>query len=92
MAPPFYRPSEEVIIGPYAHDERFVGKVGIVVRILEPLFGEHRYRVRIRGKPEEFLQRTLRKIHKGGDWSACVWQPDRTPHQLPRPTAWKEFK
>lgn len=77
MSPPFYRPSEEVRIGPYAHDKRYVDKVGLVVRILEPLFGEHRYRVTIRGKTAIFLQGTLRKIHTGGEWKDCVWQPKR---------------
>jgi hypothetical protein len=92
MAPPFYRPSEQVRIGPYSHDKRYVDKVGLVVRILEPELGEHRYRVLIRGKTADFLERTLRKIHCGGSWSDCVWQPDRTPRKLSRPTSWKEFK
>ncbi len=64
-------------IGPYAHDKRFVGKVGIVVRQLEPIYGEHRYAVLMRGKREIFLQATLEKIHCGGHWSDCVWQPRR---------------
>ena len=75
LAPPFYRPSEEVMIGPYAHNKRFVGQVGIVVNELEPIHGECRYAVLVRGRREIFLQVTLRKIHKGGNWDDCVWQP-----------------
>jgi hypothetical protein len=77
MKPTYYRPGEEVTIGPYAHDRRYVGQVGVVVQVLQPMFEEHRYAVRVRGVRAIFLEGTLRKRFVSGDWSGCVWQPRR---------------
>lgn len=80
MKHPIFKPSEAVRVGPHPHDPKFAGKCGVVVRMLEPLFGGHRYAVMMdTGVRSTFLEGTLQKIFLAGSWDdiSDIWQPKR---------------
>lgn len=77
MRPPYFRPGEEVSIGPYSHDVRLTGQLATIVQLLQPMFDEHRYAAIVRGRRRIFLEKTLQKRFQAGCWSDCPWQPRR---------------
>lgn len=96
MKHPIFHVDEEARIGPYPHSGSLCGRECKIVRNLDPIYGEHRYLVELLddGARTRVLELTLRKRWQRSDWGMLsgIWQPDRTPKKLPRPTAWKEFK
>lgn len=96
MKHPIFHPDEEARIGQFTHGGVLCGRECKVLRNLDPIYGEHRYLVELLddGARVRVLEVTLRKKWERSDWGMLrgVWQPDRAPRQVSRPTSWKEFK
>lgn len=83
MRHPLFQENEEALIGPYPHTGAISGMECRVERLLKPIYGEHRYEVRIleTGALTRVLEVTLRKdwAKQRSDWGALktIWQPKR---------------
>ncbi len=80
MKHPIFHEDERAYVSAFASDRRIINRECTIVELLTPIYGEHRYLVKVGdGIHTRVLESTLHKRFKPCDWNELgkVWQPKR---------------